>query len=552
MAKVTIFVLGAASVAMLCSCAAPRHGQDAGAAPVDGADREEYDLLERLGDHPLDLMTARLEELCSLPGFPERFAERLIDERRRHGTARRLFDALTPPEQETLRRYEPYIEIPGRLPVGLETRYTADLPGTVPGRRDDLRLACRSDRFRMNARYRSDGIQRLYLSGSSPAGHLRLHAGDLAPDLAMGLCFGSCATSYPFSSGYHMRGGRWISSGISLYGASIRGGAAEIWAGPVRLLLLGGRICTYADGRLDAAGPALRCARIALTRGGLSAGWAVNVDEGREETPLWSADIRWSGGPLEAAAEAACDGGAWSGLWALSVRGGRSGMSLLVYDLHPNWRRPSGRSFYGSGRRRRGCSIVLDRRLGRRVRVLSAFERSDAGDPFEERRRDLLRLECRWSAAPLVMKFSIRRRIESRSILMPSPRGGEQPPGEAADSIHLLQTWRLPASLRLRISCRGALERERRGYLVSPSIIMDRGFQISISWAVHRAIEGTPVIYCYERSLEGRYPWRALRGTGWRVALLAAVPIGPVRLSLFLGAQNGGLREGAAQAAVKF
>jgi len=332
----------------------------------------------------------------------------------------------------------------------------------------------------------------------------------------------------------------------------MRGGAAEFWVGPARILLLGGRFCSYSGGRLDVKGPTIMCGRFALERGGLSAGTTLHTIDEQGRDPVYSVDAAWSGERIDAAAELAFGGEEWSGVWALSVRGERSGMSLLIYELPPGWDHPMGRSFYGAGRRRRGGSIVLEQRLARRLRIFSAFERSSASDPYEAKRRDLLRFECRWSEGGNSMKLSLKRRIERRSILMPCPSSEEQPGDEVTDSIHLLQTWRLPASFRLRISCRAPLERGRSGYLVCPSITIDRRIHATVSWALHRAIEGSPLFYCYERSLRGLYPWRALRGGGWRVAFIGGASIGPARIAVSLAAQNEGLYEGAAQIGVTF
>ena len=539
----------------LCSCALGHHRPDESSmldGDPGGADREEYGELEYLEEHPLDPMTAEPRELRSLPGIPDRLVERLIAERGRNTTIRRLFESLTPPEREALRRYEPYLELPGRRPLRLEAWYTADRHGPEGERRDDLRLTCRSDRFRLSARYRSEEIYRLYIAGSPPTGHVRLHGGDFVPDLAMGLCFSSHMTSYPFSHGYHIRKRRWVGGATSLYGASMRGGAAEFWVGPARLLLLGGRQCSYSDGRLDVDGPAILCGRFALVRNGFSVGATLHTVDGQRHDPICSIDASSSRERFDVAAEIASDGEGWSGVWALSVHGKREGMSILIYDIPPEWDHSMGRSFYGAGKRRRGGSIVLDQRLARSIRLFAAFERSAANDPYEVKRSDLIRFECRWSEGGNSMKLSLKRRIGRRSILMPCPSSDEQPEDEMTDSIHLLQAWRLPASLRLRISCRAPFERGRSGYLVCPSLTFDRRFSATISWAVHRAIEGSPLFYCYERSPRGLYPWRALRDDGWRVALIGALSVGPTRLALSLAAQNGGLHEGAAQIGVTF
>ncbi len=543
------------SLAIVSSCA-PIHGRADGSCPLDGdpeeADREEYEVLEYLADHPLDIMKADPVELRALPGFPERLVQRLIAERRRNRSARRLLEALTPPEREALRRYESYIELPGRLPLGLEARFTTDRLGPEREACDDARIACREEMFRLSARYRSEEIYRFYLAGSLPTGHLRLHVGDFMPDLAMGLCFSSYATSYPFSHGYHIRRRRWVSGTVSLYGASMRGGAVEIWAGPVRMLLLGGRRCSYAGGRFDVEGPGIRCGRVGLGLDRFSAGMSIHSFEGLSSRPVCSVDASWSGERIDAAAEFASCGRGWGGVWALTVRGEASRMSMLIYDLEAGWDGFMGRSFYGAGKRRRGGSLVLDRKITGPIRLYSAFERSSADDPYEAKVRDILRIECRWSSGGKNVKFSFKRRIERRSILIPSPLGGEQPEDETADSIQFLQNWRLPASFHLRISIRSPLERGSRGYLVCPSLTLDRRIHATLSWAVHRAVEGKPVFYCYERSLKGQYPWRALRGDGWRVALLGGTSIGPLRLAIRFAAQDSGLYEAAAQADVRF
>jgi hypothetical protein len=552
---VVLLIFSVVLIAVLPSCAL-FHGREDGSCPLDGdpegTDREEYDALEFLEDHPLDMMTADPGELRALPGFPERLVERLIAERRRNTTARRLFEALTPPEREALRRYETYLELPGRLPLGLEARFTADRLGPETERCHDARIACRDEMFRLSARYRSEEIYRFYLAGSLPTGHLRLHIGDFMPDLAMGLCFSSYTTSYPFSHGYHIRRRRWVSGATSLYGASMRGGAAEVWAGPVRMLLLGGRRCSYADGRLDVEGPDIRCGRFALRLGRFSAGMILHTVEGLVSGPICSVDALWSGERIDAAAEFISCSNEWSGVWAISVRGEVSRMSMLIYDIEPGWGGFMGRSFYGAGRRRRGGSIVLDRRITRRIRLFSAFERSSADDPSEAKVRDLFRFECRWSAGGKSIKFSFKRRIERRSILIPCPLGGGQPDDEVTDSIQILQKWRLPGSLDLRVSVRSPLERGRSGYLVCPSLTFGRRIHATLSWAVHRSVEGMPTFYCYERSLKGQYPWRALRGDGWRVALLGGASIGPLRLALGLSVQRRGPYEAATQIGIKF
>lgn len=544
-----------ALVAMLPSCSMMHEHPD-GSSMLTGdpesSDIEEYRALEHLEGNPLDLMTAEPGELRSLPGFPERLVERILEERERNGTGRRLFEALTPPEQMALRRYEPYLELPGRLPVRLEAWCTTDRLGPGRERRDDARLALKVGGFRLSARYRSDAVYRFYIAGSAPSGHARFHGGDFTPDLAMGLCFSSYASTYPFSHGYHIRRRRWVSGTTSLYGASMRGGAAEFWAGSIHALFLGGRLCRYSGGRLDAYGPALLSGRIAFSRGVFSAGAGLYCMNEEGGAPISSVDASWSEGRLEASAELATGGGRWSGLWAISVRGEGSHMSLLLYELAEGMDHPLGRPFYGSGGWRRGGSILLHRRVTRHLRLCSAWERSDAGDHPASKRRDLVRLELRWSSGGNSVKLSLKRRIEDRSLLVPYPTAGEQAVTRMADSIHLLQSWRLPGSLRLRLSCRAPLEKGVSGYLVCPSLTVDRNVSMTASWALHRALEGAPLFYCYERSLKGLYPWRALRGSGWRVALIGRVSVGSMRFAFSLAATHSGSYEGATHVGTTF
>jgi hypothetical protein len=509
-------------------------------------------VLEHFEQNPLDLISADADVLRSLPGFPEPLVQRIIEARVGSSTVAKLLAQLTPPDREILRRYEAYISLPGRLPVRLEARFTADRIGKSAGTREDMRCAFESDLFRARARRQGGEAYRHYASGALYRRHIRVHGGDFAPDLAMGLLFSSYSSSYPFSHGYHIRRKRWIAGISSFYGASMRGAAVEIWMGRAKLLLFGGKRCNYDDGHLEANGSSITGGRLEVSRQSLSLGVTACRDGESQGGITASLDAHATGGCFEAAGEIVLAGRKAGCMVALCAKSEAGKASIALYDIDCDPPGDFGRPLYGRYRTKRGVSIVLRRRFaGRRIEILSAFEHLRSSNVIEDRKRDLVRLECRWSARRVKIKLSYRLRTDSRCVMIPFPPSRESVIDESS-SLALLQNWKIRKGLRIRISFRAPLEREARGYLICPSVTIGRASFATASYALHRATSGNPVFYCYERSLEGLYPWRALRGDGWRVALIGELHVGPLRLGIGCSAQKPGGREACMQARLLF
>jgi hypothetical protein len=514
----------------------------------EDAEQEEFALLEHFEQNPLDLASGEAEEFLLLPGFPEALAERIIEARSRARTRAQLLARLTPPELEILRRYEAYISLPRRRPVGFETRFTVDRIGKSVGRRQDVRCIFESGILRASVRVESGDAYRHYLSFGFCREHIRLHGGDFSPDLAMGLLFSSYSSTYPFSNGYHIRKKRWIAVSSSFYSASVRGAAAEVWLGRARMLAFRGRRCRYEGERLDAHGDWVTGGRLEVTRRCVSLG--VNAYRGGESRGgiAASVDALAARGCFEAAGELVLAGGEAGCIVGLGARSGAGRASIAIYDIDCNLPADFSRPFYGRHRARRGVSLVLRRRLaGRRLEALCALEHAGSSNIVEKRGRNIVRLECRFSARRTKIKISYRFRTEERAVMVPFPPGGG-PYFDESSSLALLQNSMPRKGLRIRFSLRAPLEREARGYLICPSVTIGRSSNATISWALHRATRGRPVFYCYERSLGGLYPWRALRGDGWRVALIGEMHIGPLRLGIGFAAQRPGGREASLQA----
>ncbi len=542
----------ALAVIILCSCGALRRE-----LPFDSSgdmsqiDREEYELLAMLEEHPLDPMKARSDDLLMIPGFPKRLAERIYELRKDAKSLSALIGRLTPPERDALYRFEAYLLLPGGERVRWETRFTVRERWEHHERSWDLRTDLRSQRFRILARSRPDGVHRFYLSGGCCRGYLRVHAGDFKPDLAWGLLSSSYQSSYPFSSGYFIRGCRWIAGTSSFYGPSIRGGALEAWMGRMRLLFFRGNECTYYNGRLSTRGEAMSGFRCEAGFEDATVGVSICAGQRLPKERAVAVDFGLERGIIEMQCELALFGEvAAEGVCAFRARGPKNDLRLLFIGNGLSSASRFGRPFHGRSGPKRGLSVVARRRLGGRMELLSAFERWSSWDGRRSDSGDLIRVELRRRGRISDTKLSYSWRRESDCRLMPFP------PLFDADidvtrSANLLQSFRLSRNARLRISIRLPLE-EERGILVAPSILVDRPFKAALSYAWHRSYIGTPVFYLYEPTVRGFYPWRPLGGDGWRISALCEISVHMLRFSSVFCIDGAGEREGTVQLCVIF
>lgn len=536
----------------LCSCgisqSEPPHY---GFGEASQGDPEEYELLALLEEHPLDPMKVRSGDLLAIPGFPVRLAERIVELREGTRSVSTLIGRLTPPERNAIYRFEPYLLLPGRRPVRWETRFTVVERKEENDRLWDLRTDLRSQRCRVLARSRPDGVYRFYLSGGFCRGYLRFHAGDFMPDLAWGLVSSSYHSSYPFSNGYCIRRCRWITGTSSFYGPSIRGSALEVWMGGMHMLIFRGNECSYYNGRLitrDEQLSGLRCeAGSEMATVGATFYIGPRLPEGR----ALSLDFGLDRGAVEMQCEIALFGkNAAEGVCAFRVRGSENDLRLLFRGNGLNASSRFGRSFHGRSGPKRGLAFVARRRMGGRVEILSAFERWSSWNGRQRDSGDLIRVELKRRGRISDTKLSYSWRRDDVCDLMPFPPQDDTAI-DVTRSASLLQSFRLNGSTRLRISIRMPLE-ERRGILIAPSILLDRPIKAALSYAWHRSYRGIPLFYLYEPTVRGTYPWRTLRGEGYRISAMCEVSANIMRLSSGFYVDESGEREGTVQFSIIF
>ena len=542
------------ALALLASCSCgilQREPPPDGFETASRSDREEYELLYRFEENPLDPMRARSGDLCTIPGFPARLAERIAELREGTGSVSTMIGRLTPPERDALYRFEPYLLLPGRRPVVWETRFTVVEREGDHERLWDVRTDLRSQRCRVLARSRPDDVYRFYLSAGCCRGYLRLHAGDFTPDLAWGLVSSSYHTSYPFSSGYCIRRCRWITGTSSFYCPSIRGGAVEAWMGRMRLLLFLGNECSYYNGRLFTRGDQLSGVRCEADFEDVTAGVSICTGPRLPEGRAVSLDFGLDRGAVEMQCELALFGkNSAEGVCALRIRGLRNDLRLMFRGNGLNRASRFGRSFHGRSGPKRGFSVVARRRLGGRIEFLSALEHWNSWNGRRNGSGDLIRIELRRRGKVSETKLSYSWRRDTVCSLMPFPPQDDTDV-DVRRSANILQSLRLIGRARLRISLRMPLE-EERGILVAPSILLDRPIKAVLSYAWHRSYRGTPLFYLYESTVRGFYPWRSLRGDGWRISSMCEISADMIRLASGFSIDKSGEREGTIQLSVIF
>jgi hypothetical protein len=548
---VALSVSCGAALAVFYSCGVlERQAVRGGLDPVDQSDREEYEMLAQLEEHPLDPMRAPSDDLRMIPGFPDDLVERISDLRTGTKSTSALLRRLTPPEREELYRFEPYLALPRRRPVRWLTRYTVERLVSPNESLWDFRTDFRTDRLRILARARPEGVLRFYVSGACGRSHLRLHGGDFAPDLGSGLVASSYHTTYPFSSGYHAHQCRWVAGTSSFYGPSLRGGAVEAWAGNAHLLIFRGRECSYRNGRLSADGDYVSGARVEIGSVDAAAGVSFCVGRRLPEGRAVSVDLRLDRSSVRLQGELALFGGnAVEGICAARVRTPETEMKLMILGSGLYSASRYGRSFHGRSGPKRGLSVVVGREFPARLELLSAFERWSAWDGRRAESGELMRAELRRLGGISGTRITFSWRRDVRCDLMPFPPEGAAAFG-VTRSAGLLQSIRLCRTARLRLSVRVPIGVDR-GVMIAPSIWLDRPFKAAVSCAWHSAYRGKPVFYCYEPTVDGYYPWSALRGNGWRISATSVLSARVVSIAVGFSYGHTGEREGTVQCALK-
>lgn len=530
---------------LLCvSCAGG--GLDERGLGADGTGRfgetamEQYEEERRLEENPLDPKRATRDMLLSIPGFPTRLADRIIETRERNPAGTRWITLLTPPEREALYRFARFLVLPTRRPARIRARVGRSRICIDGAARTDAYLSVESDRWRLRARGRSArGAAAVspYMSRMTASSSVHLCIGDFMPDVAMGLLFNGSPYYYPFSSGFPLRGRRWVVPAPSWYREGVRGCAVEAWRGRVRCMVFGGHARSY-DGSVVAVDDRwIWGGRVRAGAGGGSAGITIRRNEGDGGGPICAMDGGWRRGDLRTAAEVVAAGrGAGALTWGASLRSEPVDVGVVTYRVPFAF--GSGFAAVPGGAIRasswqRGYGTVVSGTVRENAVARVSYERYVSGDASRSKRKETIRaqLELRWK--PLALRLSYRRRFERRGRGIPYP-AGVPAAAERSDSGCILCNLRRGAALRIRVSARYVGEKRGKGYVVSTMTrfgLLGNRLGCTLAGSLCRAVGGDPILYTYEPVLEGSYPWISMRGNSWRGSLLIEMRRGGLILS---------------------
>lgn len=501
---------------------------------------ENYETVRRLEENPLDPKRATREMLLSIPGFPPRLARRVIRARDRNRSGTRWLKLLTPAEREALYRFERFLILPERRPTRVRARITHDRIGVEGSERTDTFLSMENELWRLRLRGRrgeqgevlSPYISRMVFSSSS-----NLCLGDFIPDFAMGLLFNGSPYYYPFSSGFPLRGRRWIVAAPSLYYEALRGCAVEVWRGRLRGMFFGGHPRTYNGRSIDIEGRRIWGGRLHAVAGSCEAGITLRRDELDGAGGFCALDGRWRRGDVHAAVELAAAGrDTGAGTWGVSLRGDRVDVGVVAYRVPFGFGSgfaavPGGA--IGASSWQRGCAAVVSGTVRRRSVVRTSYERYVSGDAAHRREREIVRtqFEARWK--PVSLRLSYRWRFSRTDPGIPYP-ADEPVSSSESEGGHVLFIGRRGATAQVRLSARFTSEERGTGYLVSSLTrfgLLRRRVRCTLACCLYRIVSGEPILYAYEPVLEGSYPWVSVRGNGWRGTMLIEVRWGGLAVS---------------------
>lgn len=501
---------------------------------------EDYEAVRRLEENPLDLKRATREMLLSIPGFPPRLAKRVIWARDEHRSGTQWFKLLTPAERETLYRFERFLVLPERGPTRIRARIGRNRIGVEGSERTDAFLSVENEMWRLRLRGRGNEQGRAlspYISRMVFSSSLNLCFGDFTPDFAMGLLFNGSPYYYPFSSGFPLRGRRWIVPAPSLYFEALRGCAIEAWRGCLRGMFFGGRPRTYTGRTVEVDSRCVWGGRVRAMVGRGEAGITLRRNEPDGADPLCALDCRWRRGNVRTAVEMVAAGrGAGAGTWGLSLQGYPVDVGVVTYQVPFGFGSrfaavPGGAIRVSSWQR--GCAAVVSGAVRRRSVIRTSYERYVSGDAADRRQTEIIRteFEARWK--PVTLRFSYRWRFQRDDPGIPYP-ADEPVSSSGSGGGHILFIGRRGAAAQVRVSARFTDEERGRGYLVSSSTrfeLLRRHVRCTVAGCLYRAVSGAPILYTYEPVLEGSYPWVSVRGSGWRGIMLIEMRWGGLAVS---------------------
>ncbi len=510
---------------------------------------EEFDAIESLAENPIDPKRATLEMFLSIPGFPSDLASRVIRARGENRTGNRWLAMLTPAERETLYRFDRFVMLPERRPTRVRARVTHVHVGSPESERSDAFLSVDDERCKLRFRERltardhsvSPYVSRMFISSA-----LNVGVGDFIPDYALGLLFNGSPYYYPFTSGFPLRGNRWIAPVPSWYGEAIRGCAVEGWVNRFRGMLFAGRPRMYRAGAVEFDRCVYGGRGCVAARGGEVGCTYACVEHGSSGT-VFAVDGRWRTGDVHTAIEVVAAGrGTGAGTGGISLRGDPIDAGLVVYripfGLHGRFGAVPGGRITGGSWQRGIASFVSGAVLGCSY-VRASFERFVTGDASTRQTKEIVRAEVETRLRRASMKLSYKWRLYRDESGIPYPCG-DPIMADETEGMHFLFLGRHGAVSRLRLSVRLVSEERGEGYLVSSSArigLFRNRLRCTVATSRYRSRSGEPFLYLYEPVLEGSFPWKAVRGSGWRGVVLTDVKWGGLTVSCRVS--SGSLRE---------
>ncbi|UCF04608.1 MAG: hypothetical protein JSV33_11850 [bacterium] len=534
------------------------------ASPGDGGrlgvTEEEYEMMERLKECPLDLGTASVEDLCSIPDFPIDLAERVVEARASGGSPAQWIRRLTPHDRERLYRFEEFCVLPERLPLRFRARLAEERITSGCQRRRKAYIAIAGEGYRATARIRADthGSQTsFYLSRRLLSGRLRFHAGDFALDFAMGLLYSGAVSSYPFTTGYPVGIYRGFMGRTSFFGAAMRGGGADIYAGGMHLLAFGGVRRFWKSTGIVYEDMMVSGIRAVYTGRCWEIGSSMTNDPFYGTDCLYGLDGRYRLGRLTIGAEAVGIGGMLrAGGWGVLLRGKGFDTGFLFYEIPY---RSASRFGSVAGRRvkydaaQKGVSLVIRGLDVSGLKLNAAFDRSASFERFEEQGRHAVRIELaqRWGPVKIRSLFRWSSYRSDGVIPVPGPPDVEY---SSSRRVKISAEWRALRMVTLGTTCQYERGSNLSGGMIAPVLhfeIPSKRVDCTALYAVYRSFTGRLSFSIYEPSLEGSYPWHRAYGSGGRGVFRIRCTFGALRTTYRLGVGHGGKVEGDVQVRVK-
>jgi len=429
-----------------------------------------------------------------------------------------------------------------------------DLSGNAERKDAWVRIGTRSIRGACRVRGTGDSFREACHLAVVPTGRVRIDLGDLIPDLGIGLISSGRRFTYPFSTRHPLYRPKGIRGWTGFYGSFIRGGSIHAAAGPVRVTFLSGRPASHGSHGVEYSGGGdISGIRFEAESGAIIGGRTAMDSGSRSGERIAGLDFTFSSSGRRYMLETArSSSGNISATWGMTIDGKDLDCGII------GWSVPAGSdgflaSFPGlstaSGRSRSGASIVLKGKLPRRMHMSVWGELRRSSDGRDRELDRALRFEAgiKWKRSAARCAWSSR--VKESEDLVPFPPG-EEIETDITHGLVLSFSCRPSALLALVIELKRPGGERGEGLMCSSRAslaLRSLHSRLSISAASYSSQSGNPRFSLYEPSGGGKYPWKALYGSGKRVALGIDTEISVIKASLFfLWTQ-----EGTAEAALR-